>query len=57
VGQAGGIIMDKNALLFAAMAVIVFLLCWIETKLSRIIGQLGDANETLASILDAVEKR
>jgi hypothetical protein len=46
--------MHWDAIIFAAIVVIAFF--WIDSKFNRIIGQLEAANETLASILDEVQK-
>jgi hypothetical protein len=46
--------MNWDALIFAAICAAVAV--WIELRFSRIIAELDNANETLASILDAVEK-
>jgi hypothetical protein len=48
--------MDKYALGFAVLAIIIFSLFRLESKLSRILEELENANQTLASILDEVEK-
>jgi hypothetical protein len=46
--------MNWDAWILAAVLVGAYL--WIEHKLTRIIGELKAVNETLASILNEVEK-
>lgn len=46
--------MNWAAAIFAVVIVAIFF--WINSKFDRIIGHLEQVNETLASILEAVEK-